>query len=118
MSKTPPPDPKVTKDSGKAAALNKALADKKAKDGDGKKKVFDPRRDPNSYSQQELVDMIQGGEITPIHHYGKLLGFTDLDGDKKLEIVVEDGFYEGAGQLVYRVEDTQIVKLGGTGCGA
>lgn len=76
MSKTPPPDPKVTKDSGKAAALNKALAEKKAKDGAGKKKVFDPRRDPNSYTQDELVDMIQGGEITPSFTEANLTKFV------------------------------------------
>ena len=64
-SKTPPPDQKVTKESGKAAALDKALAAKKAKDGDGKKKVFDPRRDPKTYTQDELVDMIKSGEVTP-----------------------------------------------------
>jgi tetratricopeptide (TPR) repeat protein len=65
MAKTPPPDAKLTKESGKAAALNKALADKKTKDGDGKKKIFDPRRDPKSYTQDEMIDMVKDGEITP-----------------------------------------------------
>jgi len=99
MSKTPPPDPKVTKDSGKAAALNKTLADKKAKDGDGKKKVFDPRRDPNSYSQQELVDMIQGGEIT----WAELTGLTMQDAYAFAEIaynLFEQGKYDQAQTVV------------------
>lgn len=65
MAKTPPPDQKTTRESGKAAALEKALADKKAKDGDSKKKIFDPRRDPKSYTQDEIIDMVKGGEVTP-----------------------------------------------------
>ncbi len=58
MAKTPPPDQKTTRESGKAAALEKALADKKAKDGDSKKIIFDPRRDAKSYTQDVIIDMV------------------------------------------------------------
>src|SRR5688572_18525470 len=56
---------KVSADSSKAAQLNKALEQKKSAQGDAKKKIFDPRRDPKSYTQEELIEMIKGGEITP-----------------------------------------------------
>jgi tetratricopeptide (TPR) repeat protein len=55
----------ATKDSSKAAQLNKALEERKAAQADGKKKIFDPKRDPKSYTQEELIEMIKGGEITP-----------------------------------------------------
>lgn len=67
-----------------------------------------------TYSAAEITK----GDRTPVHYYGKVLGLTDLDGDKKLEIVVEDGFYEGYSHTVYRVDDTGPTALGAIGCGA
>lgn len=65
MSGKPPP--KMTRESAAAAAMAKALEDKKkaqdAASADGKKKLFDPKRDPKSYTEQELLQMIADGEI-------------------------------------------------------
>ncbi|MBL8619465.1 MAG: hypothetical protein JNM72_27890 [Deltaproteobacteria bacterium] len=46
-----------------------------------------------------------------------LLGFTDLEGDGKLEVVVQDTHHEGEGQTVWRVDEAGVHKLGETGCG-
>ena len=46
-----------------------------------------------------------------------LLGFTDLEGDGKLEVVVQDSHHEGEGQTVWRVDAAGVHKLGETGCG-
>jgi len=67
-----------------------------------------------SYSAAE----ISKGDRTPVHYFGKVFGLTDLDGDKKLEIVVEDGFYEGYSHTIYRVDDAGPTALGAIGCGA
>jgi tetratricopeptide (TPR) repeat protein len=62
-------DPKPSRESAQAAAFAKALDAKKkteaapAEAADGKKKLFDPTRDPKSYSEQELLQMIADGEI-------------------------------------------------------
>lgn len=58
-SKIPPPDQKITKDSGRAAALNKALDDKKGATKEGKKAALDPLRAPSSYSQAELDEIMK-----------------------------------------------------------
>jgi tetratricopeptide (TPR) repeat protein len=75
-SKIPPPGSNVTKDSGRAAALNKALDDKKA---DGKKKeksLIDPLRDPSTYSQDELRDMMKEGEVPASFTQDNLVKFV------------------------------------------
>jgi hypothetical protein len=46
-----------------------------------------------------------------------LLGFTDLEGDGKLEVVVQDTHHEGEGQTLWRVDAAGVHKLGETGCG-
>jgi tetratricopeptide (TPR) repeat protein len=53
---------KTTHESSKAAALAKALEQKGAQTK-AKKKIFDPRRDPNTYSGDEVLAMMQAGEI-------------------------------------------------------
>ncbi|HEY1097581.1 MAG TPA: tetratricopeptide repeat protein [Myxococcota bacterium] len=60
-SKIPPPSSSVTKDSGRAAALAKAL-DEKKKDAP-KKSTIDPLRDPSTYTQDELNAMMNEGEV-------------------------------------------------------
>jgi hypothetical protein len=67
-----------------------------------------------TYSAAEITK----GDRTPVHYFGKVFGLTDLDGDKKLEIVVEDGFYEGYSHTIYRVDDAGPTALGAIGCGA
>jgi tetratricopeptide (TPR) repeat protein len=66
------PDPKSSsKDSAKASQMQKALETNKAKKAaeaaavaaDEKKKTFDPKRDPKTYSEQELLQMVDDGEI-------------------------------------------------------
>jgi tetratricopeptide (TPR) repeat protein len=62
-TKIPPPDQKLTKESGKAAQAAAALEKNKAAKAEGKKKIFDPKRDPKTYTQEELVEMMKNGEI-------------------------------------------------------
>ena len=61
---------------------------------------------------------VQDGSVIPIHYFAKLVGLTDVDGDGKLEVVIQDGFYEGVSTRVFRVGDGGAVKIGETGCGA
>jgi tetratricopeptide (TPR) repeat protein len=61
-SKIPPPS-NVTKDGGRAAALAKALDDKKAPKEAAKKSLIDPLRDPSTYSPDELTEMMKEGEV-------------------------------------------------------
>lgn len=63
-SKIPPPS-NVTKDGGRAAALAKALDDKKAPKEAAKKSLIDPLRDPSTYSADELTDMMKEGKSPP-----------------------------------------------------
>ncbi|HMV69907.1 MAG TPA: VCBS repeat-containing protein [Myxococcota bacterium] len=60
---------------------------------------------------------INDGSVFVAHRFGKVLGLTDIDGDGKAELVVEDGFYEGFSRTVYRVGE-KIEALGAMGCGA
>ena len=65
------PDTKPTKESLQAAQAFKALEKKKADDaskgivGPKKKAIYDPLRDPSSYSQAELQAMMDNGETVP-----------------------------------------------------
>jgi len=57
---------KVTKETGRAAQLAQSFEKKKqegAVKGDKKKQIFDPLRDPKSYTQDELVEMLKTGEL-------------------------------------------------------
>lgn len=60
---------------------------------------------------------ITSGEVFVAHRYGKVLGLTDMDGDGKAELLVEDGFYEGFSRTVYRVGE-KVESMGSMGCGA
>lgn len=63
-SKIPPPDGKITKESAKAAQAAKALEKRHAEKGAGAgKRVFDPLRDPKSYSADELAEMLKTGDV-------------------------------------------------------
>lgn len=62
-SKIPPPSSSVTKDSGRAAALAKALDEKAVKKDAPKKSKIDPLRDPSTFSQDELNEMMAEGEV-------------------------------------------------------
>src|SRR5690242_19042898 len=56
------PAPPMTKESARAAAVAKALEKNKPADP-SKKKIFDPKRDPKTYTQDELIQMMENGEI-------------------------------------------------------
>jgi tetratricopeptide (TPR) repeat protein len=63
-SKIPPPDGKITKESAAAAQAAKAFEKRTAEKGTGTKKVFDPLRDPKSYTADELSEMLKSGDVT------------------------------------------------------
>ena len=75
-SKIPPPSSNVTKDGGRAAALNKALDEKGKKSTTAKKSLIDPLRDPESYSEEELADMMKEGEVPASFTEDNLLKFV------------------------------------------
>lgn len=61
---------------------------------------------------------LSGQDMNPMaQQHGTLQGFTDLEGDGVLEIVVGDAYYEGAGSTVYSVSSGVRKALGGAGCG-
>jgi hypothetical protein len=41
----------------------------------------------------------------------------DLDGDGKLEVVVNSEYYEGGGWIIYRWSPAKVEKLLSVGCG-
>ena len=49
---------------------------------------------------------------------GALLGFTDLDGDGVLDVVVEDAHPGGVERSVWRLQKGALERLGGQACGA
>lgn len=48
----------------------------------------------------------------------KIAGVLDLDGDGKMEVIVESSYYEGGGMAVYRVTGKKAEQLVIAGCGA
>lgn len=63
--------------------------------------------------------VVASGEMFPVHRYAKVLGLTDIDGDKKVELMVQDGFYEGATTTLVRIVEGGVgfEVIGTTGCG-
>ena len=54
---------KTTHETGKAALLAKQLETSKTSQQKAKKKIYDPRRDPGTYTDDELLAMMEAGEI-------------------------------------------------------
>jgi hypothetical protein len=48
----------------------------------------------------------------------KLLAVLDLDGDRKMEVVVSSNYYEGEAITIYRCEPKKIEALLSVSCGA
>ena len=116
-SKIPPPDLKMTKESAAATLAAKALEKNKTAQSAAKKKIFDPKRDPKTYSQDELLAMMENGEInTPAFTdenltkfvlgeitWAELTGLTMQDAYSFAEIaynLFEQGKYDQAQTIV------------------
>ncbi len=86
-----------------------------------------------TYSIVGLRKVVQGSEVATVilwEHRGTvdwekgfpelaaatLAGFTDIDGDGTLEIVVSSNGYEWWDVGLYRVQGTEAVRLAGSGC--
>ena len=86
-----------------------------------------------TYSVVGLRKVVQGSEVATVTLWehrgtvdwekgfpelaaGKLAGFTDIDLDGKLEIVVTSTGYEWWDTTLYRVEGTEATRLAGSGC--
>lgn len=48
----------------------------------------------------------------------RILSILDLDGDGKLEVIVQSAYYEGGATTIYRCTPTKIEELLSVGCGA
>jgi hypothetical protein len=42
----------------------------------------------------------------------------DVDGDGRMEVIVQADYYEGGGSTVYRVKGNKLEALTSCGCGA
>jgi hypothetical protein len=47
-----------------------------------------------------------------------IAGVLDLNGDNRMEVIVDSAYYEGAATLVYEVDNQSVKAVLGTGCGA
>ena len=70
--------------------------------------------------QQLISGDVQVGEVSGMLNFSRLIAVADLNGDNRMEIAVQYGYYEGSstGILEYKndVEGLQLVL--GVGCGA
>ena len=48
----------------------------------------------------------------------RVLSVLDLDGDGKMEVIVDSSYYEGGATTIYRCTPSKIEELLSTGCGA
>ena len=48
----------------------------------------------------------------------RVLSVLDLDGDGKMEVIVDSAYYEGGATTIYRCTPSKIEELLSTGCGA
>ena len=59
----------------------------------------------------------KGKEFSAPNRYS-VRAVLDLDGDGKMEVIVESAYYEGGATTIYRCEPAKIEELLSTGCGA
>ncbi len=58
----------------------------------------------------------KNGDLPPPNKY-EITGLADLNGDGKMEIVVDSAYYEGATQTVYEIKENKPAAVLEVGCG-
>lgn len=58
----------------------------------------------------------KNGDLPPPNKY-EIAGIADLNGDGKMEIVVDSAYYEGATQTVYEIKGIKPISVLEVGCG-
>ncbi|MDP8223969.1 MAG: hypothetical protein P9L99_11465 [Candidatus Lernaella stagnicola] len=58
------------------------------------------------------------GDFYTASIYGRLAGFADVNGDGRIDVLVETGYYEGTGLIAYTIEKGKAKEMASNGCGA
>ncbi|HSI12616.1 MAG TPA: VCBS repeat-containing protein [Chthoniobacter sp.] len=78
------------------------------------------RRTNGDRVQTQLIDgeFYPKGETFNVPNWYEISAILDLDGDGKMEVILDSGYYEGGGTAVYSVTGKKPKQLLIVGCGA